>query len=75
LPYIRHRLIVAGGNGIPAFTRPALWRIHHYTKGIPRLVNAVCDKCLLAGYVNETYRINFSLASTAVRELEGAIEA
>jgi general secretion pathway protein A len=75
LPYIRHRLIVAGGNGIPAFTRPALWRIHHYTKGIPRLVNAVCDKCLLAGYVNETYRINFSLAATAVRELEGTIEA
>src|SRR5262245_32407830 len=42
--YIQHRLEVSGSNGIPHFTRPALWRIHHYSGGIPRLVNAVCDK-------------------------------
>src|ERR1041385_5561964 len=45
--YVQHRLQVSGGNGVPYFTRPALWRIYRYSKGIPRLVNAVCDKALL----------------------------
>jgi hypothetical protein len=33
------------------FHPAALWRIYNYSKGIPRLINAICDKCLLAGYV------------------------
>jgi general secretion pathway protein A len=73
-PYIQHRLRVAGANGQPAFTLGALWRIYHYTKGIPRLVNAVCDKCLLAGYVQRSLRIDHRTAATAVRELEGEID-
>jgi general secretion pathway protein A len=52
-----------------------LWRIFAHTKGIPRLVNAVCDKCLLAGFVQQTARINFRLVGRAVRELEGEIHA
>jgi general secretion pathway protein A len=74
-PYIQHRLQVAGGNSAPAFTLGALWRIYHYTKGIPRLVNAVCDKCLLAGYVHKQHKIDLHLAGLAVRELEGEILA
>ena len=50
---MQHRLHVSGGNGTPYFTRPALWRVHHYSQGIPRLVNAVCDKALLAGFVQQ----------------------
>ncbi len=69
--YVQHRLQVSGGRGIPAFTTPALWRIFSYTKGIPRLVNAVCDKCLLAGFVQQTQRIGYGLVRRAVRELEG----
>jgi general secretion pathway protein A len=72
-PYIQHRLQVAGSNGEPVFTLGALWRIFHYTKGIPRLVNAVCDKCLLAGFVHKRTRIDQPLAALAVRELEGMI--
>ena len=51
--YVQHRLHVSGGNGTPYFTRPALWRICQYSQGIPRLVNAVCDKALLAGFVQQ----------------------
>lgn len=72
-PYIQHRLHVAGSKGEPVFTMGALWRIYAYTKGIPRLVNALCDKCLLAGFVHRTLRIDLSLAALAVRELEGNI--
>ncbi len=72
--YIRHRIHVSGGNGRPQFTAPAIWRIHRYSGGVPRLVNALCDKALLAGYVNQTDEIDFSLIGRAIRELEGHIE-
>ena len=69
--YIRHRLHVSGANGTPYFSMGAIWRVFNYSKGIPRLVNAVCDKCLLAGFVHQREGINFGLAGRAVRELEG----
>ena len=55
--YIQHRLELAGAKGVPHFTRPAFWRIFRYSRGIPRLVNAVCDKALLAGFVEHSDRI------------------
>ena len=73
--YVQHRLQVSGAHGPPFFTWPALWRIFSYSKGIPRLVNAVCDKCLLAGFVQQTERITFGLVGRAVRELEGEVHA
>jgi general secretion pathway protein A len=73
--YVRHRLHVSGGNGSPCFTRPALWRVHRYSQGIPRLVNAVCDKALLAGFVQQREQIDFSMVGEAVRELEGHVNA
>lgn len=71
--YVQHRLQVSGARGAPYFTQPALWRVHHYSKGIPRLVNAVCDKALLAGFVEQRDRIDFRLVGRALRELEGNI--
>jgi general secretion pathway protein A len=73
--YVQHRLQVSGSKGAPYFTRPALWRIYHYSKGIPRLVNAVCDKALLAGFVEQTDKIDFGMIGRALRELEGHINA
>ena len=69
--YIQHRLQVAGAKGAPHFTAPALWRVYKYSQGIPRLLNAVCDKALLAGFVNQQQRINYAVIGCAVRELEG----
>jgi general secretion pathway protein A len=72
--YIQHRLQVSGSKGGPYFTTPAVWRIFRYSGGIPRLVNALCDKCLLAGYVQQTDRITFRMIGVAIRELEGNID-
>lgn len=69
--YVQHRIHTSGGNGTPYFTLPALWRIHQYTQGVPRLVNALCDKCLLAGFVHQRDRIDYRLVGLAMRELEG----
>ena len=73
--YVQHRLQVSGAQGAPYFTQPALWRIFHYSKGIPRLVNAVCDKALLAGFVEQRDKIDFRIVGRALRELEGNIAA
>jgi len=72
--YVQHRLAVSGAKGAPYFTLPALWRICRYSGGIPRLVNAVCDKCLLAAYVQQRDWIDFQTVGRAVDELEGQID-
>ncbi len=72
--YVQHRLEVAGAKGSPYFTSPAFWRIHRYSQGIPRVVNALCDKCLLAGFVQQRDRVDHRMVGVAIRELEGKIE-
>jgi general secretion pathway protein A len=49
--YVRHRLTVAGGDGKVTFTAGALDAVHHLSQGVPRLINLLCDRALLAGYV------------------------
>ena len=73
--YVQHRLEISGAKGTPYFTRPALWRVYNYSKGIPRLVNAICDKALLAGFVEQSRRIDYRTVGTAIRELEGNIHS
>jgi general secretion pathway protein A len=69
--YIQHRLLVAGSNGRPSFTRPAFRAIHRYSRGIPRLINAVCDKSLLCGYVQGRDQIGWWQVRRAIHDLEG----
>jgi len=71
--YIHHRLALAGSNGSPTFSTPAIWRVYWYSGGIPRLINAVCDKALLAGFVERSYRVTYRMVGRAIRELEGNI--
>jgi general secretion pathway protein A len=71
--YIQHRLDISGAKGAPYFTSAALWRIYRYSRGIPRLINAVCDKCCLAGFVRQSDQIDFKMVGLAIRELEGFI--
>src|SRR5690348_7909783 len=42
--YVAHRLSIAGGSGSVAFTTKALSLVHRITKGVPRLINLVCDR-------------------------------
>ena len=68
-----NRLELAGAKGAPHFTGPAFWRIFGYSRGIPRLINSICDKALLAGFVEHSDRITYRLVGRAIRELEGHI--
>lgn len=70
--YVQWRLQVAGAvNGRPAFAPRALRRVHRYARGIPRLINAVCDTALLAGYVDGVEVLAPEHVRRAVAELEG----
>ena len=69
--YIRHRIHVSGGNGRPDFSPWALRKVFRYSKGIPRLVNAVCDKTLLCGFVSGVDHFKRGHVARAIRELEG----
>jgi general secretion pathway protein A len=70
--YVRHRLEVAGGAGKAVFTPSALAMVHSLSRGVPRLVNLICDRALLGGYVHATRTITRSLVAEAGRELRGA---
>ena len=69
--YVQFRMQVAGGNSRPTFDRWALRSIYRYSRGVPRLINAVCDKTLLCGYVTESDRLLGRHVRRAIRELEG----
>jgi len=70
--YIRHRLAVAGSDGSVVFEPDAVREVHRYARGTPRLINAVCDNALLAGYVDGTRTIDARCVQRAIRQLEGA---
>ena len=67
--YISHRLSVAGGRGEIIFSKSALKRIFRYSKGLPRLVNAVCDRALLAGYTRDSAKIDSRIAAAGIKDM------
>jgi general secretion pathway protein A len=68
--YIRRRLRIAGGQDLNLFTERAVRRIAEYSGGIPRVVNIVCDHCLLIGYADQTRRIDVDIVQRAIKYLE-----
>lgn len=69
--YIMFRLKVAGGREKVHFTNKAIERIYRYSSGIPRLVNIISDKALLAAYVAEARVVTPHIVDGAKEELEG----
>jgi general secretion pathway protein A len=70
--YIRHRLRVAGALERPIFTDGALRLIYQRSAGVPRLINLLCDRALLAGYADQKAQIGRALVARAARELRPA---
>jgi general secretion pathway protein A len=68
--YVAHRLAVAGGTASVSFTSKALDRVHRMSGGIPRLINLVCDRALLAGYSDRSNRITPEMIDQAARSLD-----
>ena len=71
MQYINHRLAVAGADGSVTFAPGGVKEVYRYARGCPRLINAVCDNALLAGYVNRTRVIDARNVKQAIKQLEG----
>jgi len=78
--YIRHRLKTAispfragkpGAERDAIFTEKAIARICMYSGGVPRVVNTVCDHCLLIGYADQNRKIDQNTVDEAIAYLEG----
>ncbi len=69
--YVRHRIVVAGGEGKVGFTGEALASVHGASGGVPRVVNLVCDRALLAGYVKGSRIITAGMVRQAAEEVAG----
>ena len=70
--YVNHRLYVAAGADREIFTPAALREVHRLTGGIPRLVNVLCDRALLAGYAESEHRVDARRLRQAAREVPDA---
>lgn len=69
--YIEHRLTVAGASGGIEFTPGAYEAIYRYADGVPRLVNLLADRALLAGYVAGSSNITKEMVLEGHRSLAG----
>lgn len=71
--YIKHRLSIAG---LPAGRQPfppkIIHKIHQISRGIPRLVNILCDRMLLGAYSRESMEIDNTIYRQAIVEVMGA---
>ena len=67
--YIQHRINIASRNTGIQFSGAAYRSIYHYSRGIPRLINIVCDRALLTAFVLDRQMISGKIAKAAIREL------
>lgn len=68
--YVVHRLAMAGQSAT-VFDERALRAVHHATKGVPRLINILCDRALLGAYAARSRRVTAAIVQRAAREVAG----
>ncbi len=68
--YIAQRLIVAGDEGEPIFARQAMDAIYFYTRGIPRMINLICEHSLINAYVDQLRPVPVQIIEEVASEFE-----
>lgn len=68
--YIAHRMSIAGGSG-KVFSRAAAARVYRISKGIPRVINLICDRSLLGAYVEDKTEVTPAIVNKAAKEVLG----
>lgn len=69
--YIAHRLAVAGADGDVRFDGEAVRVVYKHSRGTPRVINTLCDRAMLAGYVARTRVIGAPEVKKAYHDMEG----
>jgi general secretion pathway protein A len=68
--YVAHRLTIAGGGAAVGFTAKALQQVHRWSGGIPRLINLICDRALLAAFSVRANRVTPEMVTHAAESLD-----
>ena len=71
--YVEHRLRQVGWTGHPSFDEAAFARIFHWTQGIPRRVNLLCNRLLLAVFLASESRVGASDVNAVGEEMLGEV--
>jgi len=68
--YIEHRLRHVGWSDDPCFEPDAFERIHHHSGGVPRRINTLCDRLLLATFLAELHHVSRAGVDEVAAELQ-----
>ena len=68
--YIAERLRIAGANGEPIFSREAIETVHLYSRGIPRVVNLLCEHAMINAYVDSVRPVPAQLVEEVARDFQ-----
>jgi len=67
--YVAERLRIAGATW-PLFSLDALDLVHHYGRGIPRIINLLCEHSLIVAYVEQVQQVTGAMVEGVAVELE-----
>jgi general secretion pathway protein A len=68
--YVQQRLRIAGSNGQQIFEPEALVSIHRYASGIPRVINLLCEHCLVSAFVDQQKIIGPTIVDGVARDFD-----
>jgi type II secretory pathway predicted ATPase ExeA len=68
--YIQQRLRIAGSSGQAIFDGEALTAIHRYSSGIPRIVNLICEHCLVSAFVDQQKMVGVGIVDAVARDFD-----
>jgi general secretion pathway protein A len=68
--YVQQRLRIAGSNGQPIFSPEALVAVHRYSTGIPRVINLVCEHCLVSAFVDQQKLVGPAVVEVVARDFD-----
>lgn len=68
--YVLQRLRIAGSNGQMIFTPESLDSVYRYATGIPRLINLICEHCLISAFVDQQKLIEPIVVETVARDFD-----
>jgi general secretion pathway protein A len=68
--YVNQRLRIAGSNGQQLFDPASLEAIYRYSDGIPRVVNLICEQCLVSAFVDQQKVVKASVVEAVARDFD-----
>jgi general secretion pathway protein A len=68
--YIQQRLRIAGSNGQQIFEPEAMASVHSYASGIPRVINLLCEHCLVSAFVDQQKIIGPAVVDAVARDFD-----